>query len=159
MHSHSYDYQYLFVPGRFGNGATGSAEYVFDTGSPPTGGECHVITGTGVVRGHDVLNTLMCDGWTSSAGSTDLIYDYFYKTSPNGTEYMVQYTRDAIIRNIRLPLGLQEYNYTLYMKAVISDRMGTRSEARFEYQVTLQLDEIIIIPNEPICENSSGAKK
>ena len=83
-----------------------------------------------------MLNTLICDGWTDSSGS-DLIYDYFYKTSPNGTEYLIQYTRHSTIRNVRLPPGLQEYNYTLYMKAVVSNRNATKSEFTFEYQVRL----------------------
>lgn len=126
---------YLFISGRFGNGATGTAEYIFDTASPPLGGECHVINGDG--NGHEVLNTLVCDGWTSSSGSSDLIYDYFYKTSPNGTEYLFQFTRHPTIRHIRLPPGLEEYNYTLYMKAVVSDRIATKAEFRFEYQVRL----------------------
>ncbi|XP_022801963.1 polycystic kidney disease protein 1-like 2 [Stylophora pistillata] len=120
------------VEGRFGEGATGFAEYVFVTASSPTGGECRAIKGDG--SGHEELITLSCTGWTSSTGSTELIYDYFYKTSPNGTEYLFQYTRDGTIGNIRLPLGLKEYNYTLYMKAVISDELGTKSEAKFEYQ-------------------------
>ena len=122
-----------FVPGRFGEGATGFAEYVFVTASPPTGGECHAIKGDD--NGHEVLITLSCNGWTSSSGSTKLMYDYFYKTSPDGAEYLFQYTRDGTIGNIRLPLGLREYNYTLYLKAIISDELGSKSEAKFEYQV------------------------
>lgn len=92
---------------------------------------------------HEVLNTLVCNGWTSSAGATELMYDYFYKTSPNSTEYLFQYTRDALIGHIRLPLGLKEYNYTLYLKAVISDKLGRKSEAMFEYQVRLGCAVII----------------
>ena len=65
------------------------------------------------------------------------MYDYFYKTAPNGTEYLIQNTRHAKIGNIRLPPGLREHNYTLYMKAVISDKMGSRSEVTFEHQVRL----------------------
>lgn len=65
------------------------------------------------------------------------MYDYFYKTSPDGAEYLFQYTRDGTIGNIRLPLGLREYNYTLYLKAIISDELGSKSEAKFEYEVKL----------------------
>lgn len=125
----------LIAPGRFGNGTFGSAEYIFNTSLPPTGPECRVIKGAG--SGHEAQNTLVCNGWTSSSGSTALMYDYFYKTAPNGTEYLIQTTRHARVDNIRLPPGLEEYNYTLYMKAVISDKMGSRSEVTFEHQVRL----------------------
>lgn len=65
------------------------------------------------------------------------MYDYFYKTSLNGTEYLIQNTRHSRIGNIRLPPGLEENNCTLYMKAVISDKMGSRKEFPFEHQVRL----------------------
>ena len=125
----------MIGPGRFGNGTNGSAEYIFNTSHLPTGPDCLVIKGAG--SGHEALNTLACNGWTSNAGSTALIYDYFYKTSPDGTEYLIQNTRQARIGRIRLPPGLEKYNYTLYMKAVISDKMGSRSEVEFEHWVRL----------------------
>lgn len=87
--------------------------------------------------GLDVLKTFVCEGWTSSSGSTDLLYQYFYKTSPKGVEFLVQYARDSKIGRIRLPVGLKEFNYTLYIKAVISDRRGSKAEALFECQVRL----------------------
>lgn len=129
---------YLLVSGSFGNGATGTAQYIFNTALPPTGEECYVIKGNG--NGHEVFNTLVCKGWKTRSGA-DLIYDYFYSTSPNGTEYLIQFTRHSKIENIRLPPGLEKYNYTLYMKAVISDKMATRAEFRFEHQVRLNYVE------------------
>lgn len=78
-----------------------------------------------------------CNGWKSNSNSTALVYDYFYKTSHNGTEYLIQNTRHSRIGNIRLPPGLEENNCTLYMKAVISDKMGSRKEFPFEHQVRL----------------------
>lgn len=114
---------------------SGYAEYIFNTSLLPEGPGCRVIKGAG--SGHEARNTLACNDWTSSSGSTALVYDYFYKTSPNDTEYLIQTTRHARISNIRLPPGLEKYNYTLYMKAVISDKMGSRSEVPFEYQVRL----------------------
>ena len=106
---------------------------MFKTASPPSVGECRVIKGD--IVGLDVLNTIVCDGWTSSSGSTDLLYQYFYKTSPSGMEYMFQYVREPSIGRIRLPIGLKEYNYTLFMKAVISDRSRSKAETHFEYLV------------------------
>lgn len=129
-----------FVLGRFGSGATGYAEYVFTTASPPSGGECRAIKGD--VIGLDILNTFICEGWTSSSGSTDLIFQYFYKKSPDGTEYMVQYARDSKTGGIRLPLGLKEYNYTLLLKAVIFDRSGSKAESYFDYQVQFVLSKL-----------------
>lgn len=129
-------FDFLIALGRFGNGTFGSAEYIFNTSRPPRGPECQVIKASKEAgSGHNARNILACNGWKSSSNSTALVYDYFYKTSPNGTEYLIQNTRHARIGNIRLPPGLEEYNCTLYMKAVISDKMGSRSEKAFEHRV------------------------
>ncbi|XP_068684192.1 polycystin-1-like protein 2 [Montipora foliosa] len=118
------------VTGETSNGHSSVANYKFNTNSPPVGGRCDVDTPSG-----EAMRTVFsfeCSGWYDE--DKPLKYKFLYK-STDGIEMVFQ-SSFANKASLTLPVGNEKDDYTLQVKIIILDSLGSSVETSVSVKVT-----------------------
>ena len=124
------------VTGETSNGHSSVAKYKFNTNSPPVGGRCDVDTPRG-----EAMRTVFsfeCSGWHDE--DKPLKYKFLYK-STDGIEMVFQ-SSFANKASLTLPVGNEKDDYTLQVKIIILDSLGSSVETSVSVKVSICTDLI-----------------
>lgn len=122
-------------------GSSSYADYIFQTSSPPFGGQCEIapINGTSL----DTQFTVVCFNWTSpTTGAGDsggFNYKIYARRSASNDEYELIVDGPVQLQRMLLPSGLESAHYGVDLLVKVVDFIGLYSSFGMMAYVSLPI--------------------